>query len=175
MGENTKIEWCSTRIDETRSVQGHTFNGWIGCTKVSDGCTHCYAEALMDKRLGSVNWGKGKARKKTSAAYWRKPLLWNEKAKKLGVRVKVFCSSLADVFDDEVDQSWRDELWELMERTPDLDWLVLTKRPGNVAGMVPTTWMKGFPSNIWMGTSVENQKQADIRVPLLLDLPVVVR
>lgn len=65
--ENSKIEWTT-----------HTFNPWIGCTKVSPGCAHCYAENLMDTRLGKVAWGKGKPRKRTSPAYWQKPLLWNK-------------------------------------------------------------------------------------------------
>jgi protein gp37 len=94
MGENSKIAWTD-----------HTFNPWVGCEKVSAGCAHCYAEALMDTQYGKVEWGPNGTRIRTAAANWKKPLKWNREAAALGVRRKVFCASLADVFEA------RPELW----------------------------------------------------------------
>lgn len=120
--ENTKIEWAD-----------HTFNPWIGCTKVSDGCKHCYAEHLMDTRLGRVKWGPQGIRQRTSAAYWRYPLKWNKRLEGTGRRERVFCASLADVFEDRPElEEWRQDLYHLISETPNLDWLLLTKRPENV-------------------------------------------
>ncbi len=162
----TSIEWCD-----------FTFNPWIGCTKVSDGCKHCYAEALMDTRWRRVQWGVSGQRVRTSPANWKKPLKWNRDAEAKGVRYRVFCASLADVFEDKPDQpeldEWRKDLWNLIFETPHLDWLLLTKRPENVKKMMPHVW--NFPKanhvqhgNIWIGTSVENQEQYEKRVPELL-------
>ncbi len=89
MAENSKIEWTT-----------HTFNPWIGCQKVSPGCDHCYAEALMDTRWGKVKWGPHGERKRTSEANWKQPLRWAKAAN--GTRPRVFCASLADVFDNQV-------------------------------------------------------------------------
>lgn len=164
MGENSKIEWTT-----------HTFNPWMGCTKVSAGCTHCYAENQMDHRYGKVVWGKGNPRQRTTPANWRKPIAWNKAAKGTTERPRVFCASLADVFDSEAAQEWRDDLWRLIESTPNLDWLLLTKRPENVLAMVPETWREKFPPHIWVGTSVENQEAADKRIPYLVEIPAVVR
>lgn len=127
--KNTKIEWCD-----------HTFNCWIGCTKVSPGCAHCYAETLMDKRMGRATWGPGQPRQRTSAAYWREPLKWDREARQVAdaqarysmtppARPRVFCASLADWLDDEVPIEWLSDLLDLIRRTPHLDWLLLTKRP----------------------------------------------
>ena len=125
MAENSKIGWCD-----------HTFNGWIGCTKVDPGCDHCYAEA-RDKRFSKgIHWGPGALRHRTSAANWKKPLQWNWAAKTQGIRYKVFCASLSDVFDNEVDPEWRSDLFELIRKTPHLDWLLLTKRIGNVLDII---------------------------------------
>lgn len=171
--ENSKIEWTD-----------HTFNPWIGCTKVSDGCKHCYAEALMDKRLGRAEWGVAGKRVRTSNSYWKKPLLWNRKAKTAGVRYRVFCASLADVFEDKSDQpeldEWRFKLFDLIIDTPNLDWLLLTKRPENVCHTIERVTgfsdaLMWFPDNVWIGTSVENQEQADKRIPELLKIPAKVR
>ncbi len=174
MAENSTIEWTD-----------HTFNPWIGCTHVSPGCVHCYAETLMDQRYGKVEWGKGKPRMRTSVANWRKPLAWNKKAAKEGKRYRVFCSSLADVFDPEVDHQWRFDLWALIDQTPNLDWLLLTKRPEQIARMMPIRWgcdpaMAYFddttlmPENVWIGTSVEDQRRADERIPHLIKIPAKV-
>lgn len=136
MAENTKIEWAT-----------HTQNFWIGCTKCSAGCAHCYAEEMMDKRYGRVAWGKGQERALTSDANWLKPLAWNRAAKEAGacinpylrdernppgsaaLRPRVFASSLSDVFDEEVSDEWRDRMFAVIHATPYLDWLLLTKRP----------------------------------------------
>jgi protein gp37 len=177
MGETTEIAWTDA-----------TFNPWIGCTKVSPGCANCYA-AAQDARWGHDRWGKGKPRGRTSPANWRKPLAWNAKAERLAfeamqlkrpvMRPRVFCASLADVFDPEVPREWRLDLFELIEKTPALDWLVLTKRPegfadffggesgaGEAAPMLP---------NLWLGVTAENQAEAERRIPLLLMQPAVVR
>lgn len=172
MGENSKIEWTD-----------HTFNPWIGCQKASPGCQHCYAEQLMDHRYGRVKWGPQGTRQRTSAANWRKPLAWNRQAEKEGRRWRVPCASLADVFERRAELTeWRIQLFDLILATPHLDWLLLTKRPENIPPMVPMLdgdnrfWMgDGFPPNVWIGTSVENQAAADVRIPHLLKIPAKVR
>lgn len=179
--ENSKIEWTD-----------HTFNPWIGCTKVSPGCAHCYAETL-NKRMGWAEWGKGGKRKKTGRENWKKPLQWNHTAhlryeKGDGKRPRVFCASLADWLDEEVPWSWRMDLYDLICATPYLDWLLLTKRPERfdaamreMAGARTSAgwWADGregcVPENVWVGTSVEDQKRADERIPALLDIPAKVR
>ena len=164
--EKTKIEWTGTFDANGVLKPGYTFNPWVGCTKVSPACAHCYAETLMDTRYGRVEWGKGKPRSRTSVANWKLPLRWNGDAARNRSRAKVFCASLADVFDDEVDKAWREDLWHLIGTTPWLDWLVLTKRPENIPRMLPKDWGLGYP-NVWLGTSVENQHYAELRIPLL--------
>lgn len=167
MGEQTLITWTN-----------HTFNPWIGCTKISAGCTHCYAETLMDTRMGRVQWGPQGLRVRTSSDNWKQPLRWNRKAAQDGVRRKVFCASLADVFEDHASISdvWRADLFNLIDQCPALDWLLLTKRPENIRPMVPGVWIdKGFPANVWIGTTAEDQPAADRRVPVLLSLPARVR
>jgi protein gp37 len=158
MGEKTEIAWCD-----------HTFNGWIGCQKVSAGCDNCYAETLMDKRYHKVEWGPHGERKRTSEANWKLPFRWAKAARASGRRPKVFCSSLADVFDNQVDQSWRIDLFDLIDATEELDWLLLTKRPENVAKMLPTNWRNGR-DNVWLGTTCEDQAAYDRRWPILMDL-----
>lgn len=234
---NSKIEWTD-----------HTFNPWIGCMKVSEGCKNCYAETDMDKRRNRAKWGPCGTRSVTSYMYWRKVLSWNREASKLGKPQKVFCASLADVFEDwdghvvdskgeplcwndrlcdsdivfegkidrngggyqftdcddippfshypisrltketssqefmEYDkwlplslQTIRQHLSHLIERTPNLYWLLLTKRPENIINMVPDHWKRKFPPNVWIGTSVENQEAANERIPHLLKVPASVR
>ena len=145
MAENSKIEWCD-----------HTFNPWIGCQRVSAGCDFCYAETLMDKRLGRVKWGAGEKRVRTSAANWAMPGRWDDRidADPAGRRERVFCASLADVFDNAVPEEWRFDLWDVILTTPNLDWLLLTKRPENIAKMRPAG---GWPENVWLGASAEDQ------------------
>lgn len=169
MAENTKIEWTD-----------HTFNPWIGCTKVGPGCDHCYAENLMDKRMGVAVWGPGNERVRTKPANWKIPLRWNAQADAFmaqhGRRQRVFCASLADVFDNAVDPQWRADLFELIAATPNLDWLLLTKRVGNVGNMlpVPFDFDKHFP-NVWIGATIVNQAEADRDIPKLLAVPARVR
>lgn len=169
MAENTKIEWTD-----------HTFNPWIGCTKVSPACDHCYAENLMDTRLGVASWRPGAERVRTKAANWNKPLAWNKNAEafmaKHGRRQRVFCASLADVFDNAVDPQWREDLFELIRATPNLDWLLLTKRIGNVSNMlpVPFDFAKLYP-HVWIGATVVNQEEADRDIPKLLAVDAAVR
>lgn len=151
MAENSKIEWTD-----------HTFNPWIGCQKVSPGCDHCYAESLS-KRYGWVEWGPHGERKRTSAANWKKPRQWAKAARGAERRPRVFCASLADVFDNQAPTEWRKDLFDLIAATPELDWLLLTKRPENLARMFPTgLWM-----NVWLGTTCEDQERYDRRWPLL--------
>jgi len=154
MAENTKIEWAH-----------HTFNGWIGCTKVGPGCDHCYAADLSQARLG-VPWGPGQPRRHTAASTWKQPRRWNNRAAKLGIRYRVFCSSLADVFDNEVPTEWRTELFQLIRETPHLDWLLVTKRIGNAAKMAEAAG--GWPDNVWLGATIVNQAEADRDIPKLL-------
>lgn len=167
MSENTKIEWAD-----------HTFNPWTGCTKVSPACDHCYAEA-WSKRAGSKvgKWGPGAVRVRTTPANWKQPLKWNAQAEREGRRFRVFCASLADVFDNEVDPSWRAALFALIAGTPQLDWLLLTKRIGNVARMIEAPGMQkcGLPANVWLGATVVNQEEADRDIPKLLAVPARVR
>ena len=163
MGE-TKIEWAD-----------FTFNPWIGCTKVSPACDHCYAEGWA-KRSGVVKWGAGEPRRRTTDANWAKPLAWDRAAARAGVRRRVFCASLADVFDSEVPNEWRDDLFhKLICRTPNLDWLLLTKRPQVARRYFEPYRVKGPPPNVWLGTTVEDQKMADLRIPILLSIPARVR
>jgi len=164
MGRDSKIEWTT-----------HTFNPWIGCTKVSPGCAHCYAEARMDHRFGQVKWGPSQPRRRTSAANWRLPVRWNKEAAGAAERPRVFCASLADVFDSEGPADARADLFALIEATPNLDWLLLTKRPENILAMVPESWRTAWPVHAWIGTTVEDQKRADERIPHLLTIPARVR
>jgi len=152
MAENSKIEWTH-----------HTFNPWIGCTEVSPACDHCYARELSH-RYGWAKWG-AHDRKRTSPENWRKPITWDRKAKAAGERHRVFCASLADVFDNQVPEAWRAELWALIDATPNLDWLLLTKRPQNIAKMVWPRWPSGLPQNIWLGTTAENDTELHRRAP----------
>lgn len=172
MAETTGIAWTDS-----------TFNPWIGCTKVSPGCDHCYAEAL-DKRHrwgGETHWGVGKPRRRTSPSNWRKPLTWQRHAENGllpdgktphgGRRPRVFCASLADVLDKEVPDEWRWDLVALVKATPGLDWLFLTKRIG-LAREKP--WLTDHP-NVWIGATIVNQEEADRDVPKLLDTPAAKR
>lgn len=163
MGDKSSIEWTDA-----------TFNPWIGCTKVSPGCDRCYAERESERR-GWAKWGVGEPRHRTSEAYWRAPLKWDRKAKATGKRTRVFCASLADVFDNEVPNKWRADLWGVIAATPNLDWLLLTKRIGNVAKMLPDSWGLGSWPNIWLGISIVNQEEADRDIPKLLATPAAVR
>jgi protein gp37 len=162
MAQNSSIEWTD-----------HTFNPWWGCAKVSPACDNCYAE-LWAKRMGHKVWGSSAERRFFSEAHWNEPLDWNEQARVDQTRKRVFCASMADVFERRAELSQqRKRLWKLIEATPWLDWLLLTKRPQNINSMVP--WGVDWPSNVWLGTTVENQTYAEKRLPLLLRNASVVR
>lgn len=203
MGDKTNISWCDS-----------THNFWRGCTKVSPGCTNCYAETLVTTRLQG-EWGKGKPR--VRAKDFNAPLRWNKKpwvcdgcGKAFdhpdiyccGIgshRRRVFSLSLGDWLDDEVPIQWLADMLDIVRRCPDLDFLLLTKRPENwmlrmvdVMGLHcriganstaqsdnrvwAASWMSGeAPPNVWIGTSVEDQQRADERIPELLKIPASVR
>lgn len=162
MGQNSTIEWTH-----------HTFNPWWGCTKVSPGCTHCYAETLSN-RYGHDIWGPRKDRRVFGEQHWREPLKWNKQAEQQGQRMRVFCASMADAFEDNPSvEKEREKLWAVIEETPMLDWLMLTKRPENMSRFAP--WKDKWPVNIWAMTSVESQEQAEKRIPILAEVPAVIR
>jgi len=162
MAEHSTIEWTH-----------HTFNPVLGCQKVGPGCDHCYAEGWA-KRSGLVAWGPGETRRVTSDTYWRQPLKWERDARAAGERRRVFCASLTDVFDNAWPDGVRDRLWTLIKATPNLDWMLLTKRPGNIAKMLPDDWGTGY-QNVWLGCTVVNQEEADRDIPKLLAVPAAVR
>lgn len=151
MAKDSKIEWTH-----------HTFNPWWGCTKVSPGCKYCYAETWAN-RVGQKVWGPSARRRDLSDAYWQQPIAWNKEALRSGTRKRVFCASMADVFENrrELD-SKRERLWTLIQDTPALDWLLLTKRPHNVRVLTP--YGDCWPKNVWLGATAENQKWLDKRM-----------
>ena len=217
MADRSGIEWTDS-----------TFNAWMGCTKVSPACDHCYAADHRAVHALGIQWGAGQPRRRTSVANWTQPRRWNDQA--FGecrqcrwrgemrecrsvphpddqtpvrgcptcnspcvwpARRRVFCSSLADVFDNEVDPTWRRDLFELILHTPNLDWLLLTKRIGNVPAMLEDLlhrsryhaewaqirdWLDGKPpANVWLGATICNQVEADRDIPKLLSVPAAVR
>jgi protein gp37 len=179
MSANTKIEWAD-----------HTFNPWIGCTKVGPGCDNCYAKADFEDRKHRVTWGAGQARSRTKT--WGDPVRWNKQADAFfaehGRRQRVFCASLADVFDNEVPQAWRDDLFRLISETPNLDWLLLTKRIGNAIDMIGDALLQeprlkagecraaSWPwPNVWLGATICIQEEADRDIPKLLAVPAAKR
>ena len=178
MSQNSKIEWTD-----------HTFNPFIGCTKVSPGCDHCYAEHLLDTRMHRVVWGPHGERIRTSPANWRKPIHWNAHHDAFfaehGRRQRVFCASLADVFDNAIDPQWRADLFDIIGKTPNLDWLLLSKRIGNVKAMLREVALlrsdtanlidPSLPPNVWLGATIVNQEEADRDIPKLIDAPARVR
>jgi protein gp37 len=164
MGDATTISWSQA-----------TWNPWIGCQKVSPGCDACYAEAWDARFEGGVHWGPGAPRRRTSPANWRKPYRWDRLAREAGVRTRVFCASLADVFDNAVDPQWRRDAAVVIRDTPHLDWMLLTKRIGNVQAMVDDAFGGALPDNVWLGASVVTQAEADRDVRRLLAVSAAVR
>lgn len=170
MGD-TKIEWTD-----------YSFNPWHGCQRVSPGCENCYAETFNKFRHGGSgpHWGPQAPRRFFGDAHWNEPLKWNRDAEAAGMRQRVFCASMADVFEDREDLvEPRNRLWRLIHETPHLDWQLLTKRPQNIREMLPgrtsaPDWYAGWP-NVWLGTTVEDQKRADERIPHLMRVPAAVR
>jgi protein gp37 len=167
MGATTEISWTDS-----------TFNPWIGCQHVSPGCDHCYAETMMDRRYGRAKWGPHGQRQRTSASYWKNPLHWNANGPRFlhehGHRHRVFCASLADVFDNKAPRAWRAELFELIRQTRNLDWLLLTKRPQNIRKFLPADWACGYP-NVWLGCTAEDAQHYRQRWPILAGIPAAVR
>ena len=200
--EQTAIEWAH-----------YTFNPWRGCTKVSDGCANCYAEVLSRRNPATLGeWGPGRPRVLAAEAMWRSPLKWNatqhwacpscgtvhvkntpgsalECDCSTGgtvcelIRPRVFCASLADVFDPEVPTEWRQRLLQLIDDTPHLDWLLLTKRPEQIEPLMQAAMHGNFERNytfamhmpnVWLGTSAENHTRAVERIPVLCDIPATV-
>lgn len=162
-------------------LPGFTFNPWLGCQRISEACRQCYAE-VWSKRVGYTDtghrrlaiWGPPSTteRVRTSKDNWRRPLRWNAVARELGVRFKVFCASLADVGEEHPQVGpWRKELFDLIDATPHLDWLLLTKRPANLAASWP--W-KEAPRNVWAGATMEDQACADRRAGELVKIPAAV-
>lgn len=193
MAENSKIQWTH-----------HTFNPWRGCTKVSAGCRNCYADVQAKRNPQVLGlWGPNGSRVVASDAQWREPLKWNKAAEASGERHRVFCASMADVFEarDTMPHGFahkieaaRLRLFRLIQATPHLDWLLLTKRPQNITRAITDAmglidiyaqdatadmllaWTEGKPpTNVWLGVSVENQAAADERIPHLLATPAMVR
>ena len=192
MSSNTKIEWCD-----------HTFNPWEGCQKAGPGCDNCYAEE-RNARFGggaAVNFGPGAPRRRTSVANWKTPLRWDAKADAFmaqhGRRQRVFCASLADWLDNQVDIEWLVDLLEVVRTTPNLDWLLLSKRIGTWRARIKTAfewvwvnarvrlaellswladWLDGKPpANVWIGATIVNQPEADRDITKLLAVPARVR
>lgn len=164
MGKTTGILWTD-----------HTFNPHWGCQRVSPGCDHCYAETWA-RRTGEELWGAESPRRMFGEKHWAMPIAWNAAAARAGTRARVFCASMGDVFEDRRDlDAVRDRLWPLIECTPWLDWQLLTKRPQNLRGMLPKSWLEAPRRNVWLGATVEDQRRAEERVPLLLDAPAAVR
>lgn len=181
MGETTGISWTD-----------HTFNPWEGCQRVSPGCENCYAEARnarfhpefvglpeMQRRTGKgLHWGPPSTtpRLLRSAKYWSEPYRWDRDAKKAGKRARVFCASLADVFEDHPEVvPARIQLFKLIEETPNLDWQLLTKRPENMGRLAPASWSTRWPDNVWAGTTAENAEMLARRAPYLRQIPARVR
>lgn len=157
MGTKTKIAWCD-----------HTFNPWRGCSPVSPGCENCYARRMAKRRPELFGtWGPDGERVVAPDWYWKLPYRWNAAAERAGVRRRVFCGSMMDVLEDRDDlDEPRARLLTMIEQTPALDWLLLTKRPA-------PEWHFGDLGNLWLGVSVENQEQAYLRIPMLLEIPAV--
>jgi len=210
--KDSKIEWCD-----------HTFNPWIGCTKISPGCENCYAEARDKRFTDGSHWGPRAPRRRTSAANWMQPIKWNRDAVGISHAIcpkcgwqgqyqdvcptpdcltfgsemekrppRVFCASLSDWLDDKVPIEWFADLLSLIYFTPNLDWLLLTKRPENFMSRIFEAWNDASmsapvysmskdwdrgtaPQNVWIGTTVEDQERADQRIPELLKIPARIR
>lgn len=176
--KNSNIEWTD-----------HTFNPWRGCTKVSPACDHCYAERLAKRNPETLGvWGPSGTRVIASENMWREPLKWDRESKAEGIRRKVFAGSMCDIFEWEtiphenrsLVNDARLRLFQTIALTPNLDWLLLTKRPENIE----KAWPKSVPfpekyseawPNLWLGVTAENQTQADKRIQTLLDIPAKVR
>ncbi len=175
MSAGTKIEWTDA-----------TFNPWWGCTKISPGCDHCYAE--RDAHRFGTEWGPDAQRRTFGDKHWNEPRRWNARRARQLEEVaaigetepgavppfRVFCASMADVFDNAAPGGQRDRLWNLIRETPHLTWQILTKRIGNARGMLPADWGSGWP-NVWLGATIVNQTEADRDIPKLIHTPARIR
>jgi protein gp37 len=172
----TTIEWTHRHLPDGRIIPGYTFNIAWGCLKVSEECRNCYAEGIA-KSSGLKLWGPVETtqRRTFGEKHWKEPLAWNREAMREGHRRSVFCSSMADVFEEHPQLvTEREKLWKLIAETPHLNWLLLTKRPENILSMAP--WKSEvWPDTVWIGVSVGNQRRANERLPLLVQIPAVVR
>jgi protein gp37 len=162
VGKDTGISWTD-----------HTFNPWWGCTKVSLGCDHCYAETQDAKFSPDPHWGKGVARRTFGDAHWNEPLKWQKAAEKAGRTEKVFCASMADVMDDEAPEGQRERLWDVINQTPNLLWQLLTKRPQRYTRYLPKDGFRH--DNVILGTTTENQQFYNVRMRLLNDAVIELR
>lgn len=198
----TTIEWTSYRRSDGRVVHGYTLNPWEGCEKISPACANCYAAARDARFHDGAHWGPSSTRLFHGESYWKQPLKWNREAGAAGERRRVFCASLADVFEEREDLlKTRLRLFDVIRTTPHLDWLLLTKRPHAILPILQTAletcaqcqperadekcgyvhrwlqdWLAGDPpANVWLGATVENQEWADRRIPELLRVPARVR
>lgn len=162
----TKIEWTD-----------YTVNFWWGCTEVSPACAHCYARTLSKLYShGRASWGRDGLRWIRTEAVLAELKRYNHRAAKAGVIRRVFINSMSDTFEDRADLAEaRAALFEMVEKCPRLIFQLLTKRPENVPGMAPAEWRGGWPANVWMGTTVEDQARAEERIPALLAIPARVR
>lgn len=162
MGGKTKISWTD-----------HTFNPWMGCTKVSEGCKHCYARDLAKNRMGLDLWGDDKERKVTKTT-WGNVRKWNREAEKAREIRRVFIGSMMDVFEGRVELEFtRKRMFELIKECQSLVFQLLTKRSWNIRRMLPEDWGEGW-SNVWIGVTVEDQYN-DYRVEHLKEIPCVCR
>jgi protein gp37 len=162
MARGTKIEWADD-----------TWSPWWGCTEISEECDKCYAR----EGTGGAAWGKN-PRVRTSPKYWREPIYWNADAPRFqrehGHRERVFGGHICDWFDNQAPPEWRVDAFKLVRETPNLDWLILTKRPQNIAKMLPPDWGDGYP-NVWLGISAGNEHYYKQRWPIVAAIPAVVR
>lgn len=165
MGKETAISWCD-----------HTFNPWWGCTKVSPACDNCYAERDAKRYSpGQPLWGTHAPRRFFGFSHWKSPTSWDAAARRAGVRRRVFCASMADVFENHPDVATsRETLFDVIRATPNLDWLLLTKRVGNIERMLPADWGDGYP-NVWLGFSAVTQEELNRDVPKIVRIPAAVR
>jgi len=162
MGIETGIEWCRS-----------TFNPWWGCTKVSPACDHCYAESGSN-RYGFSIWGKDAPRRFFGDAHWNEPLKWNRLAAVTGEPWRVFAGSYCDVMEDRRDlDPFRERLYKVIEQTPNLDWLLVSKRPQNFRRFLPKAWIDSPRSNVWLLTTVESGEYL-WRIDALKTCPAVV-
>lgn len=164
MGKGSGISWTD-----------HTFNPWWGCTKVSPACDSCYAETFAH-RMGENVWGKDADRRFFGDKHWNDPLRWDRQAAKDGRPALVFCASMADVFEDRRDlDAERGRLWNVIDKTPNLRWMLLTKRPETITRMLPAAWLADPHPRVWLGVTAENQRRAEERIPVLAEIPAAVR